>query len=220
MPIYDNDGTANHEIGLIYDNNGSANSQIGLVYDNDGTTNHLIYSSMPGNPFDGGDNSSVTGGWNFIKAQYSNSTVGYWISSTLGITISNAGNSTKNGILRTNNMIDLSSVNTIQLNCSGTRTAFVPDSNVTYWGIDFAGIGVSQTAITDATKWNTIPYRDGYSYKPHQQTTHTFNFTIGTRNLGVSSLSGNWYIYVIFASYDCGISGTTTALEASSIKFL
>ena len=45
MPIYDNDGTANHEIGKLYDNNGSANAQIGKVYDNNGTTNSLIYQS-------------------------------------------------------------------------------------------------------------------------------------------------------------------------------
>lgn len=45
MPIYDNDGTANHEIGKLYDYNGSANTQIGKVYDNNGTTNSLIYSA-------------------------------------------------------------------------------------------------------------------------------------------------------------------------------
>lgn len=45
MPIYDNDGTANREIGKLYDNNGSANTQIGKVYDNNGSANSLIYQS-------------------------------------------------------------------------------------------------------------------------------------------------------------------------------
>ena len=46
MPIYDNDGTANREIGKLYDHNGSANTQIGKVYDNNGSANSLIYSSQ------------------------------------------------------------------------------------------------------------------------------------------------------------------------------
>lgn len=45
MPIYDNDGTANREIGTLYDNNGSANTQIGKVYDYNGSANSLIYQS-------------------------------------------------------------------------------------------------------------------------------------------------------------------------------
>lgn len=44
MPIYDNDGTSNYQIGTVYDNDGTANYRIGKVYDNDGTTNSLIYS--------------------------------------------------------------------------------------------------------------------------------------------------------------------------------
>lgn len=43
MAVYDNNGTANAEIGKLYDNNGTTNSQIGKVYDNNGTTNSLIY---------------------------------------------------------------------------------------------------------------------------------------------------------------------------------
>lgn len=46
MPIYDNDGTANREIGKLYDHNGSANTQIGKVYDNNGSANSLIYSDI------------------------------------------------------------------------------------------------------------------------------------------------------------------------------
>lgn len=45
MPIYDNNGTTNYEIGVLYDNDGTTNYQIGKIYDNDGTTNCLIYSS-------------------------------------------------------------------------------------------------------------------------------------------------------------------------------
>ena len=44
MPIYDNDGTTNYQIGKLYDNDGTTNYQIGKVYDNDGTTNYLIYN--------------------------------------------------------------------------------------------------------------------------------------------------------------------------------
>ena len=45
MAIYDNDGTANYEIGKLYDNDGTANHQIGAVYDFDGTANALIYNA-------------------------------------------------------------------------------------------------------------------------------------------------------------------------------
>lgn len=45
MPIYDNDGTSNYQIGTVYDNDGTANYRIGKVYDNDGTSNYLIYST-------------------------------------------------------------------------------------------------------------------------------------------------------------------------------
>jgi len=45
MAIYDNDGTANHEIGKLYDNDGTVNHQIGKVYDHNGTTASLIYSA-------------------------------------------------------------------------------------------------------------------------------------------------------------------------------
>lgn len=45
MAIYDNDGTANYEIGKLYDNDGTANHQIGKVYDRDGTANSLIYNA-------------------------------------------------------------------------------------------------------------------------------------------------------------------------------
>ena len=43
MPIYDNNGSASNQIGLLYDNNGTTSSQIGKVYDNNGTTDSLIY---------------------------------------------------------------------------------------------------------------------------------------------------------------------------------
>lgn len=46
MPIYDNNGTTNYEIGKLYDNNGTTNYQIGKVYDNDGTASHLIYQAQ------------------------------------------------------------------------------------------------------------------------------------------------------------------------------
>ena len=43
MPIYDNNGSANTEIGKIYDNNGSVNTEIKEVYDNNGSVNTLIF---------------------------------------------------------------------------------------------------------------------------------------------------------------------------------
>ena len=43
MAIYENDGTANYEIGKLYDNDGTTSYQIGKVYDNNGTTNSLLY---------------------------------------------------------------------------------------------------------------------------------------------------------------------------------
>lgn len=45
MAVYDNNGTANAEIGKLYDDDGTTNYQIGKVYDNDGTTDSLIYTS-------------------------------------------------------------------------------------------------------------------------------------------------------------------------------
>ena len=45
MPIYDNDGTTNYQIGKVYDNDGTAQHQIGKVYDWDGTASSLIYSA-------------------------------------------------------------------------------------------------------------------------------------------------------------------------------
>lgn len=48
MPIYDNDGTAQREIGKLYDNNGSVSTQIGKVYDNNGSASTLIYTAELG----------------------------------------------------------------------------------------------------------------------------------------------------------------------------
>lgn len=45
MAIYDWNGSANSEIGVLYDWDGSANNQIKEVYDYDGSANHLIYNS-------------------------------------------------------------------------------------------------------------------------------------------------------------------------------
>ena len=45
MPIYDNNGTVNAQIGKIWDNDGITNRQIGKIYDNDGTTNSPIFSA-------------------------------------------------------------------------------------------------------------------------------------------------------------------------------
>ena len=45
MPIYDNDGTTNYQIGNLYDADDTTRYQIGKVYDNDGTANSLIYSA-------------------------------------------------------------------------------------------------------------------------------------------------------------------------------
>lgn len=45
MPIYDNDGTANYEIGKVYDFDGTTDYQTGKVYDFDGTADYLIYSA-------------------------------------------------------------------------------------------------------------------------------------------------------------------------------
>jgi len=45
MPIYDNDGSTNYQIGKLYDSDGTTSYQIGKVYDNDGTSNSLIYSA-------------------------------------------------------------------------------------------------------------------------------------------------------------------------------
>lgn len=45
MAIYDNDGTANYEIGKLYDDDGTANHQIGKAYDHNGTAASLIYSA-------------------------------------------------------------------------------------------------------------------------------------------------------------------------------
>lgn len=62
MAIYDNDGTATHEIARLYDNDGTGTHQAGTVYDNDGTANHLIYKSE----FvllDGNRPTEYTGGW-------------------------------------------------------------------------------------------------------------------------------------------------------------
>ena len=46
MPLYDNNGSVNTEIGKIYDNNGIANSPIGYAYDNNGTTSSLVYQDI------------------------------------------------------------------------------------------------------------------------------------------------------------------------------
>lgn len=72
MPIYDNDGTTNYQIGKLYDNDGSTNYQIGKVYDNDGTTGYLIYTGeailFPGT-------SDYSGGWSTAGVTSSNADV-------------------------------------------------------------------------------------------------------------------------------------------------
>ena len=73
MAIYDNDGTANFEIGKLFDNDSLSNHQIGKVYDFDGTANSLIYSAWNGELLDGADEfEDVTGGWD--GNQYTNET--------------------------------------------------------------------------------------------------------------------------------------------------
>ena len=76
MPIYDNDGTTNYEIGKLYDNDGTTDHQIGKVYDNNGTTDYLIYSAeetiFSGVSFNSGATlSGGDGGANMYKAAYS-----------------------------------------------------------------------------------------------------------------------------------------------------
>lgn len=68
MPVYDNNGTTNKEIGKLYDNNGSANTQIDKVYDNNGSANSLIYTAREDTIYlyqNGDLKTAITGGWSF-----------------------------------------------------------------------------------------------------------------------------------------------------------
>lgn len=67
MPIYDNDGTTEYEIGKVYDYNGTTWNQIGKIYDNDGTTDTLIYNAEA---VVIGPNADYTGGWTLHTGLY------------------------------------------------------------------------------------------------------------------------------------------------------
>lgn len=63
MAVYDNNGTANAEIGKLYDDDGTTNYQIGKVYDNNGTTDSLIYQNEEILYNAGNECTAITGGW-------------------------------------------------------------------------------------------------------------------------------------------------------------
>ena len=89
MPIYDNNGTVNAQIGKIWDNDGTTNRQIGKIYDNDGTTNSPIFSAtiptflyqngapdgesfinMVGSNYSNSDNGAGVGGQGFTEGDF------------------------------------------------------------------------------------------------------------------------------------------------------
>ena len=176
MPIYDNDGTTNYEIGKLYDNDGTADHQIGKVYDNNGTANSLIYEAEL-MIYQNGVYDSSTGG--FVKYEAKNSG-GFSITSTyLRIFADRYDTVGGNTWVRTINPIDLTNFSTLTFTAYRNSTH---SSVTTTVGFD------TSTSVA----WANPTYNVSVGYN-----TTGVNYT-----LDVSNLSGNYYLhFAMMAGY-------------------
>lgn len=194
MPIYDNDGTANREIGKLYDHNGSANTQIGKVYDNNGSANSLIYSSeliLIGN------NRTYTSGWSAIGGPYA----GYGSVTDNGTNVlqystpTSWGNAAGSGNARTAALIDLTGFSTLYFT---TRE---------FWYAQYGRVGLSRADKNGQSGLgnNDRIIDNGSVYKTDRYTAFT---SAGTYSINVSDLNGNYYIYLGLIAVGNSSNGT------------
>lgn len=199
MPIYDNDGTANREIGKLYDYNGSANTQIGKVYDNNGTTNSLIYNYQSPTTqviFNGTNQvSAITGGWSMPITYYryfseiinNGQGVEYKLGTQTGIAMSYSGNNpTGRGVAQTNSKIAISGWTYLNLDY--------------YWqggfgaaaeGPGYIYIGLSSTKLTDWSdnnrNWEPTWVKVNSVWRNNSSGT-------GTLSCNISDIDGSYYV--------------------------
>lgn len=216
MAIYDNDGTANYEIGKLYDNDGTANHQIGKVYDFDGTVNSLIYTGTPEYLYKDGDQcTSDTGGWQVATGGI------YWYwgniaednndiwdeshtsrSATFAdsyVELTTAGSYTGT-VIKTNNLIDCSGIS--RLTFSFNVTQYPGAYTTAYQSVHCSVVDDGATPVYEKSA--------GWAMNASGNQTLT---------LDVSGLNGSYYIYFGLASgngYSSTIHLTSVAVTASS----
>lgn len=176
MPVYDNDGTANREIGKLYDHNGTTSTQIGKVYDNNGTTNSLIYSAEEY-------------GWNYGNTGYAVST------RVVGNGSVNTGTFTAyaNAPTVTSRSYALAWVT---LNFTGYNTLTI---NYTYYDGPYTGGFVGY-----GTNFNSMELSSSAAFAVNSATTPYENdkFVSGTLTwtANIASVTGNRHVGVMFKS--------------------
>ena len=184
MPIYDNDGTANREIGKLYDNNGSANTQIGKVYDNNGNVNSLVYQYAAEKKQEIYNTSTKGGWWSHFGTGEANGMFRYYIG---------------NGIYRSP-WIDLTNYKTVKINLfvqlpnGGTVTVYFgitsqANPNGTVWSVS-AGNGIAYGAWKGPSISNTFDLSSFSGVYRLQQE------TVASDALAHTYLSDSHFIYL------------------------
>lgn len=220
MPIYDNNGTVNAQIGKIWDNDGTTNRQIGKIYDNDGTTNSPIFSatipptflyqngapdgvfftSMSGSNYSNEANSEGVGGLGFREddfsmSQYLNQKYTLYLRA-LATSCSNVGWYCGNqGI---SNYMDLSDVKTIKVKGSYQMHVFdINYSCLLKCQIDIGLKDNNDKWLEIVNKENSATKTDGYTYISKDATYEVEKDIQGTDlNLSNCRLVIRAYIYI------------------------
>lgn len=210
MPIFDNDGTTNRQVGKVYDFDGTTNRQIGKVYDFDGTTHHLIYTA---------EENVLAGGVNYYNgvayvcngSMTSNSAE---VRMTLTYRYGEMG-----GLINAYTKIpyDLSGVDTLSFTVSGTGDAVVLENTAVY-------VGVVTTMPTANGSWAPSGWQHAgvpngmRVINAKEVAAKPVTTTAKTYTLDVSSLSGAHYITLCGANnYGYYQTGSTANVTITNV---
>lgn len=219
MPIYDNNGTTNYEIGKLYDNDGTTNYQIGKVHDNDGTTNRLIYGGIPDsiivNGVFTGDTALVTppsvmSAWNYEQT----GTLG-GVDFNGGLWISSNNNYNQKTVRTCPTPIDFTDIN--KMICT-VRASKSYDTWQTYSDYGYSGGTYIYVVSSPSSQVNFITNgSDGLtSYSGMLAHSKCIGVYSGDIEIDVSGISGTGYIG--FAQVTCAVTQSAYC-TVSNIKF-
>ena len=216
MPIYDNDGTTSREINKLYDNNGSVSTPINKVYDYNGTTNSLIYTSFQEYLYQNGYFPDYTGTPDMQMLNPSGM-IGIGAAAYEGSTSviefdpdANYGGGsyypTNRYFVNTTKKIDITDMDRIAANLTGTVKATCSDKSKATWDI-YWGIALS-TDLPDA-KTMSINSFTRKAYKGGIETpANAINFSPGLLTLDVSSYTGSYYVFLFLEMHNALVNGS------------
>ena len=189
MAVYDNNGTANAEIGKLYDDDGTTNYQIGKVYDNNGTTDSLVYNA------------------DFILFQANSvNNLGAWSQQKTdpnGV-LSNFA-ITSNGYLSTEGPQSgtakecFNGINSTPIDCSSFSKMIV---TIVYTCAPYHNSGYYIFGLSTTKSASSTP-----------NMTKRTNCTVGTHTIDISSLTGTYYFNIAQLYCDNGIQFSLIKFE-------